>query len=145
MKPPVIKWGRDCLFPEYDIAGPDACPIARKAALLFAMARANLPRLWEIDRAAAALLQEASHVPLWGRCPLENARFKLLAKYEPAHFLNQLAQCAQRRWKAFGLTVTRLTGSPALDLIGDDQWLTLPLAPELAALAAQLRPPHGHA
>ena len=61
MKPPVIKWGRDCLFPEFDMGVRDASPIALKAALLFAMARANLPHLWEVDRAVAAVSQKATH------------------------------------------------------------------------------------
>ena len=145
MNPPAVKWGRDGLFPEFDIAPPVASPEAVKAARLFEMARANLPRLWAIDRAAAARLEKAHHVPLWGRCPLEDARWNLLAVFEPARFLNQLAQIAQRRWKASGLSVTRLTGSPALNLIEDEEWRSLTLAPELAALVAQPRPPHGHA
>ena len=145
MSPPSVKWGQGSLFPDENRPGTEGNPYAVKAAQRLAMARANIERLWQIDRAAAVRLAQAAHVPLWGRCPLEDARWNLLALFEPARFLNTLAQVAQRRWKAFGLLVTPLRGSPVLDLITDADWRTIPLAPELAALVAQPRPSHGQA
>lgn len=145
MKPPATPGGQGDLFPDDDCPGGDASPDAVKAASLLRLARARPFCLCEIDRAALRMLKEAPGVPLRGRCALELARFILEARGEPGHFLNQLAQIAPRRWKAFGLIVSPLTGSPALDLITDEQWRTLALAPELAALVAQPRPPHGRA
>jgi len=145
MKPPTTQEGQGDLFPEDNGPGNDVTPAALKAAELVRMARARILCLSEIDGAAARMLKEAPGVPLRGRCALELARFIQEARNEPAHFWNALAQIAQRRWKAAGLRVSFLRGSPALDLISDAEWRTLPLAPELAALVAQPRPPHGHA
>ncbi len=145
MSPPITHGGQGDLFPGDIGPGRDASPDALKAAELVRMARARISCLWEIDRAAVRMLIEAPGVPLRGRCALELARFIQEARKEPAHFWNALAQIAQRRWKAAGLRVSFLRGSPALDLISDAEWRTLPLAPELAALVAQPRPPHGQA
>ena len=133
-----VKAAQLPLFPGLTVDGETAAPVAwrEKAAEALATARACAGKLKAIDLAAAALLKEAPRVPLRGRLALELARRDAETKGVPVRILNALAQIAQRRWKAAGLPVSFSRRSP-LDLIGDDAWLALPLADELAALAAQ--------
>lgn len=141
-----VKVAQLLLFPgftlEPDTTAPEAWKV--KAAEALAAARASLPKLCAIDRAAAALLREAPRVPLRGRLALELARREAERHGGPGRILNAFAQIAQRRWRAAALPVSFSRRSP-LDLIPDAAWRTLPLADELAALAAQYSRTDGRA